>query len=96
MISVLYFQAGIEFELEKYKEQEKKNPNKLWNKIICFIKYFGELQKVNRQANVKHQEKEELDTKYIIYKVYVYLYICIRTCTFSVEIGKCLYVCPKH
>lgn len=94
-ISVLYFQAGIEFEFEKYKEQEK-NPYKLWNKIICFIKCFDELKKVNRQANIKHQEEEELDTKYLIYKVCVYLCVCIHTCTFSIEIWKVLYVRPKH
>lgn len=39
---------------------------------------FGELQKVNRQVNVKHWEKEELDTKYIIYKICICMYVYIH------------------
>lgn len=49
--------------------------NKLWNKIICFINCFGELQKVNRKINIKYWEEEKLDTKYVIYKVCVYMYV---------------------
>lgn len=59
------------------------------------MKCFGELQKVNRQANVKHQEIQELDIKCIIYKVCVYLYVCIYTCTFHLRFGSG-YMCTQN
>lgn len=58
----------------------------MYNRIIFFINCFGQLQKVNRKINVKHWEKDKLDTEYVIRKVCVYMHVFIYACIFSVEI----------